>query len=294
MEITGPDRLSVASSITVAGKGLAKVQSEIIADAVVGSKLHGCKGTSIGAIMSRLRPNLGNGVSGVFTASDGVQTDPIELDQLVKGYILHTDASGAELPTSLGGPLRVIFPTGIAIQDSVCGTPKPVNVKGVIRLELHSEYELQELKVSQDICAQAPQMILTLEEMHMASLLAFARTFGGILQPAKVAVTGLDARGLTLCVTSSSGVVSEDLLAPFPRPLHSVSDVMLMVMEMHRTAFSEVDVAFKLRSRYYTEPIVVAARVALRSPHFNTVAAIALVTVGVASLGWARLGSRRR
>ena len=291
MEIVGPDRLSVSSSINVTARGLAKVESQNLDASIAGSKLGGCKATSIGALIHRIRPNLGNGVSGVFTAADGVHSDPIQLEDLVKGFIVHTDASGAELPLALGGPLRIIFPAGVAVQAAICGTPKAVNLKGAVKLELHSEYELTELRLSNALCKLAPQIILELEEAHSASLFGFARTFGGILDPAKVVVSGLDARGLSLNVTASSGLVSDDLLVPFPRPLLSVEEVMPLAMEMHRSAFANLDIAFKWQSRYYTEPVTVACRAALRSRRFNAVAALA---VAVAAVGCARLAFRRR
>ena len=81
MEITGPDRLHVASSINVAAKGLAKVESLVVDGGVAGEKLSliGTHAIKIGTLLERIRPNLGNGVSGIFIADDGTATDAIEL-----------------------------------------------------------------------------------------------------------------------------------------------------------------------------------------------------------------------
>ena len=55
-------------------------------------------------------------MSGVFEAEDGATTDPIEMSELVQGTLLHSDASGAPLSQKQGGPLRVTFPEGVAVQ----------------------------------------------------------------------------------------------------------------------------------------------------------------------------------
>ena len=291
MEILGPDRASVSSSLNVSVKGLVKVESLILDDALVGSKLSGAKGISVGTLLGRVRPQMGNGVCGMFVASDGIATDPIAYNELVKGYIVHSDASGSELPGSLGGPLRVIFPSGCAVQNSVCGTPKPVNLKGVIRLTLSSKFELKDATSSKALAEGAPRLIALLEECHSASLRAFAKHYCGVAQPARVTIAGLDARGFTLRVTTPSGEVAEDLLAPFPRPLAGVDDVLPLAMEMHRTAFAALPVSFKLWSRYYTEPLAVACRQVYRSP--AALAATALVATAGVGVVIARARARR-
>ena len=86
----------------------------------------------------------GAGVSGVFEAEDGARTEPIQMSELVQGTIVHSDPSGGPLPHKQGGPLRVTFPEGVAVQASVCGTAKPVNLKGALRLTLSSHFELKD------------------------------------------------------------------------------------------------------------------------------------------------------
>lgn len=294
MEIAGPDRLNISSSINVAAKGLAKAESAPLPDAVAAKKLVGCKAISLQTLLARTRPNLGNGVSGVFSAADGIMTDPITLPELVQGFIVHSDSSGAELPSSLGGPLRVVFPEGVAVQSSVCGTHmSPVNVKNVIKLELHSEYELKEQSVAKEMSNASPKIIAELEEYHKATLMALASVHGGCGMPLTVAIAGLDARGLMLRVSESDGGDEREILAPFPRPLVDAADVLGLVMEMHRAAFATLDWKFKLRSGYYTEPAVVACRVALaRSP--STAAAATALAASAAVVGVLLLRSRRR
>lgn len=279
MEITGPERLNVSSSINVGIKGLQKVESTLLAKDVVGTKLAGCKGMSVKTLLSRTRPQLGNGISGVLVASDGVITDPIALHELEQGFIVHSDASGEELPPSLGGPLRAIFPEGVAVQNSVCGTPKPINLKGVVKLELHSEFELTSAKIHKELTASAPRLIAEMEEFHKATLLAFAAVYGGDLaaMPEAVAIAALDARGFSLRVTRG-GAAECDLLAPFPRPLAAASDVFPLAMEMHRACFAALSLSFKLRSGFYTEPVVVACRLASKSPRALLAVSAALAT----------------
>jgi hypothetical protein len=295
MEITGPDRLNVASSITVAAKGLQKVENAPLSEELVGSRLRGCKGTSIAKLLARTRPQLGSGVSGVFTAADGVSTDPIELGDLVKGFIIHSDAADSGLSASLGGPLRVVFPSGVKVQNSICGKPKPVNLKGVVRLDLHSEYEIKDVKVNKELTASAPRLIAELEEYHRATLLAFAKHFGGVaeLGRKRISVSGLDARGFMLRVTDIDSQVDEEVLAPFPRPLESAADVFPLAMEMHRAAYAAADFKFKLSSRYYTEPLTVAVRIGCRSPAI-VAALCATAAVGLAGLALLRCAGGRR
>ena len=289
MEITGPERASVQSSINVTVKGLAKVESIALDDAVVGAKLAGCKGISVRTLLARVRPQMGNGVSGTFVAADGAATDPIDFDELVRGWLVHSDSTGSNLPASLGGPLRVVYPSGCAVQSSVCKTKtSPVNLKGAVRLELLSAFELKDQKIAKALSSLAPRLILELETNHIATLRAIARHYCGVEQPlTRVAITALDARGLTMCVTSASGEVTEGLLAPFPRPITDESDVLPRTMEMHKEAFSALPASFKLASGYYTEPLQVACRrtvkAAVKSPHAPLFAAAALAaTVGLA------------
>ena len=115
------------------------------------SRLAGCTGATIASVLGRAVPGYARSIaSGDFVASDGVQTDPIPLADLVQGVLVHSQAGRPsspaadesavtnELPPKLGGPLRVVYPDGCAIQSAVCGTPKPVNLKGVVKLQLHA------------------------------------------------------------------------------------------------------------------------------------------------------------
>ena len=65
--------------------------------------------------------SMGNGISGVLAASDGISTEPIAYEELTKGWIIHSDASGAELKQGQGGPLRVVFPTRRQVGEALEG-----------------------------------------------------------------------------------------------------------------------------------------------------------------------------
>ena len=166
LEIVGPERLSVSRSVTVAAKGIQKLESS----PVVGGKLEGCLGASISALLARVVGDCGDGVSGVFEAEDGAKTDPIEMSELMQGIIIHSDASGGLLSQKQGGPLRVTFPKGAAIQDSICGTAKPVNLKFAVRLTLSSHFELKDARLARQLSAAAPKFILGLEERQAPAL----------------------------------------------------------------------------------------------------------------------------
>eukprot|EP00327_Prymnesium_parvum_P011579 CAMPEP_0184394790 /NCGR_PEP_ID=MMETSP0007-20130409/40961_1 /TAXON_ID=97485 /ORGANISM="Prymnesium parvum, Strain Texoma1" /LENGTH=109 /DNA_ID=CAMNT_0026746545 /DNA_START=15 /DNA_END=341 /DNA_ORIENTATION=+ len=66
-------------------------------------KLRGCRGWPLSRLLEIAAASLGRALHpravGVFTASDGLQTEPIALDELRKGVLLHTAADG----TPLGG-----------------------------------------------------------------------------------------------------------------------------------------------------------------------------------------------
>ena len=284
MEITGPDRLNVSSSIEVKVAGIRKLESVELSTEEVGSKMAGCAACRIGTLLARVRPNLGNGISGLFVASDGAATDSIPLEDLSSGWLVHTSPTASDLPSSLGGPLRVVYPEGSHV-TSICGKPTPLNLKGVVRLELYSEFELKDAKLNQELSKRAPQMMAEMEDEHMATLLAFARLHGGVERPTNVALGGLDARGLTLRVTDElTGAVQDQLLVPFPRPLESVQDVSGLFQQMHRVAFATLPFAFKLRSRYYTEPVTVALRKICQMPAPKMLP-VAVATVAVAAGG---------
>ena len=59
LEIVGPERLSVSRSVTVAAKGIQKLESA----PVVGGKLEGCLGASISALLARVVGDCGDGAA---------------------------------------------------------------------------------------------------------------------------------------------------------------------------------------------------------------------------------------
>ena len=106
----------------------------------VGLKLAGCLGVSMDAVLTSLHhgEKLSRFVKGWYFAADGTKTEEIVLKELECGILVHSEATGDDLPASKGGPLRVVYPQGVAVQSAICGTPKAVNLKGVVRLSLLS------------------------------------------------------------------------------------------------------------------------------------------------------------
>ena len=103
-------------------------------------KLAGCTGWPVAALLDVVAESLDGALDpatvGVFTASDGLETEPISLGDLVHGIIVHSSPEG---PLNTGGAMRLWFPTGKAVQRSQCGSFGPVSVKGVIQLSLSVE-----------------------------------------------------------------------------------------------------------------------------------------------------------
>ena len=69
--------------------------------------------------------------TGIFGARDGMRTDAIPFDTMVKGILLHSDAKGEALQS--GGPLRLWFPEDAGLR---CASGNPLAVKDVCKFEL--------------------------------------------------------------------------------------------------------------------------------------------------------------
>ena len=258
LEIVGPERLSVSRSISVSAKGLKTLES---APTPVSGKLAGCVGASVGALLAKVVGECGDGVSGIFEAADGASTNPIAMHELVQGVVLHSDPSGAALPEKLGGPLRVVFPEGVAVQDSVCKTKQSsINLKMAVKLTLSSQFELKDAKLAQELSGIAPKAILELEQEHAATVLAMAAHYGGVADATAANIRALDARGFTFALTTADGAERDGVLAPFPRPLEAGTDMAAqlaqLVAEMRAAAFSALGLRYRLRSykRRYVDP----------------------------------------
>ena len=91
------------------------------------AKFAGCKGCSVKALLGAAK----SGSLGVFVAGDGMLTDPIAFDILVRGIMLHTDSDGK--PLTRGGPLRLWFPEDAGLR---CSSGNNLAVKDVRRMEL--------------------------------------------------------------------------------------------------------------------------------------------------------------
>ena len=91
-----------------------------------GSK-QGYLGASVPAVLAACPLNVVKAsavcAEGVFRAADGVATAPISRADLMKGFLVHSDEDGK--PIAKGGPLRLAFPDGVAVQSAICGTAKP-------------------------------------------------------------------------------------------------------------------------------------------------------------------------
>ena len=72
--------------------------------------------------------------AGIFTAADRVQTKPIPKEEFLQGFLCFAEPNGK--PLAAGGPLRLAYPDGVAVQCGPCGSKAPADLKNVVRLEL--------------------------------------------------------------------------------------------------------------------------------------------------------------
>ena len=101
-------------------------------------KLTNCKGVRISALLPDELNELSLAYC-IIVAADGLVTDPIVLEELKQGIIVYGMDDGSPLTPAFGGPLRVWFPDGCAVQERKCGMgPAPVNVKDAIELRFRS------------------------------------------------------------------------------------------------------------------------------------------------------------
>lgn len=90
------------------------------------------KGVSVAEVLRSVVGREAEGASGVFYANDGVKSQPIPAAELGEGVLVHTGPSGGAMR---GGPIRVRYPEGKAVQKSPCGNETmPLTLKGVVKL----------------------------------------------------------------------------------------------------------------------------------------------------------------
>jgi len=88
------------------------------------------KRTGAAARVSALLDRLGVGTSGraVVVAGDGFASEPVALDVLRQGVLLHSEAGGP-LSEKQGGPFRLLIPEDASPDPVSCA-----NVKGVAKI----------------------------------------------------------------------------------------------------------------------------------------------------------------
>ena len=71
--------------------------------------------------------------SAVVCAADGFTSEPLPIEALREGLLLH-GLDGGPLPDRQGGPFRLLIPDGVPSTPPGCA-----NVKGVVRIVLKGE-----------------------------------------------------------------------------------------------------------------------------------------------------------
>jgi DMSO/TMAO reductase YedYZ molybdopterin-dependent catalytic subunit len=69
----------------------------------------------------------------VVCAADGFASEPVPVDVLAQGLLVHS-LRGEPLPASAGGPYRLLIPPDVAGAPTGCA-----NVKGVTRIVLRPD-----------------------------------------------------------------------------------------------------------------------------------------------------------
>ena len=82
---------------------------------------NGCSGLSI-------RHLLGKATSGVGVLQGDTETEKIDYAELGQGVVLYLDQNGDAINSEQGGPIRAVFPQGVAMQDD-SDPPTPADVR---------------------------------------------------------------------------------------------------------------------------------------------------------------------
>ena len=253
--IDGPSTPTKHRNFQLSVSGLRRLEKTLVSDPDH-AKLAGCAAVVIGTVLEKFVgvDNL-PALVGVLHASDGVATNPIHIDELCKGLLIRTDYSGEALPASQGGPLRIIFPKGIAVQSSVCGTPKPINLKDVVKISLSHAYTIEDVELEKSLRASSARIRKHMNDDHADSCKAYAAAHGaGGLLPDEIdsaVMIGLDSRGFTLRVSASKLSSPLEVLIPYPRKLEKAAEVRKLAVEMHMTAYNTLGVGYKIRHNFY-------------------------------------------
>jgi hypothetical protein len=90
------------------------------------------KGVTVADVLQAVIGLEAEGATGVFYSADGVKSQPIPAAELGDGVLVHTGPSGGPVR---GGPIRVRYPPGKAVQPSPCGKETvPLALKCVVKL----------------------------------------------------------------------------------------------------------------------------------------------------------------
>ena len=84
----------------------------------------------------RMSHLLGKATAGVGVIQGDTETEKINYAELAQGVLLYQRPDGSPLPLAQGGPLRAVFPAGVALEADEEGCDSPADVKDVRGIEL--------------------------------------------------------------------------------------------------------------------------------------------------------------
>jgi len=200
-------------------------------------RLAGYKGCRLSVLFSGEFRN--DRYAGILVASDGLVTDPIQMDELVQGLILHTSA----INTPMAG-LRAWFPPDTAVQQTSCGKVGSVDLKGLDECIISDTVLIHNLQMA------APGLIVEANSINRTELLNIARGLAGFPSATNVCVVRISVAGLVLTVSAPLEADHHKVLVRFSGPLKQVDDVWRELHSLNRRALRSLGLLYQLRQGY--------------------------------------------
>lgn len=151
-------------------------------------------------------------------------------------------------------------------------------------------------QLEEELQKRAPRVIKHMNDDHVDSIIAYVLAFGNCPRCDESTIetaclTGLDRTGFFVQVTlkNNRGTV-DNIHIPYQSPVTSPRDLHMEAVRMHRQAYDQLGVAYKLRHGYYQQVTKMIAfhgyKQVKANPTTTLTAVAAVVVAGV--LAWRR------